>query len=189
LALSGGQYQFADVLFYGGKGKSQARVNLETVIKALDCSSRQVAVLDLHTGLGPYGHGELICDHAIGSEGMLTARCWFGDAATLPESGDSCSVPKYGLVDYAWHEVMGANSCYLTLEFGTYSLTELLRCLREDHLVRKPGQQPFSHPQSDAVRQQLLHQFYPVEVQWQTLVLLRARQVIQLACAGLFNDC
>ncbi|MGB3620225.1 MAG: DUF2817 domain-containing protein [Ketobacter sp.] len=189
LALSGGQYQFEEGLFYGGRGKSQARLNLEAIINELDCGNRQVALLDLHTGLGPYGHGELICDHPIGSQGMLTAQRWFGDAATLPEAGDSCSVPKQGLVDYAWHEVMGKNSCYLTLEFGTYPLAELLRCLREDHLIRKPGQQPFTHPQSDVVRQQLLRQFYPAEVQWQTLVLLRARQAIQLACAGLFNDC
>ncbi len=175
-------------MFYGGNRKSQARSNLEQVIAELDCANRQVAVLDLHTGLGPYGHGELICDHPIGSEGMLTAQRWFGASATLPESGDSCSVPKHGLVDYAWHQVMGANSCYLTLEFGTFPLSELLRCLREDHLVRKPGQQPFTDPRSETVRLQLLHQFYPAESQWQTLVLLRARQVIQLACAGLFNE-
>ena len=78
-------------------------------------------------------------------------------------------------------------SCYVTLEFGTYPIAELLRCLREDHRVRKPGQQPFAHPDSERVRQQLLKQFYPAEPQWQTLVLMRGRQVIQMACQGLMN--
>lgn len=188
LAASGGQYEFNDGLFFGGRGPSQARLNLETVIRELDCPSRRVVVLDLHTGLGPYGHGELICDHPLDSEGTDAARRWFGDAVTLPEAGDSCSVPKHGLVDYAWHQVMGAGSCYLTLEFGTYPLSELLRCLREDHVVRKPGAVQRQDAEAERVRQQLVHQFYPAESQWQTLVLLRARQVIQLACRGLLLD-
>jgi len=81
---------------------------------------------------------------------------------------------------------MGPRSCYVTLEFGTYPIAELLRCLREDHRVRKPGQQAASN-ESERVRLQLLKQFYPAQPQWQTLVLLRGRQVIQLACQGLMN--
>lgn len=185
LAVSGGQYEFADGLFYGGRDKSQARLNLERVLQHLDCGARDVAVIDLHTGLGPYGHGELICDHPLGSDGLATAQHWYGDAVTIPEGGDSCSVPKTGLVDYAFHEVMGPRSCYVTLEFGTYPITELLRCLREDHRVRKPGQPSLNLPDSERVREQLLKQFYPAEAQWQTLVLLRGRQVLQLACQGL----
>lgn len=188
LAVSGGQYEHADGLFYGGKAPCQARLNLEQVLQELDCAQRDVAVVDLHTGLGPYGHGELICDHALGSDGLTTAQRWYGDAVTIPEGGESCSVPKTGLVDYAFHNVMGPRSCYVTLEFGTYPIGELLRCLREDHMVRKPGQQPFPHPDSERVRTQLLKQFYPAEPQWQTLVLLRARQVMQLACQGLMNE-
>jgi len=187
LAVSGGQYEFADGLFYGGRDKSQARLNLERVLQHLDCGARDVAVIDLHTGLGPYGHGELICDHPPGSAGLATAQQWYGDAVTIPEGGDSCSVPKTGLVDYAFHEVMGPRSCYVTLEFGTYPITELLRCLREDHRVRKPGQPSLNLPDSERVREQLLKQFYPAEAQWQTLVLLRGRQVLQLACQGLMH--
>ena len=188
LAVSGGQYEFADGLFYGGTAKCQARLNLEAIIQELDCPNRDVAVVDLHTGLGPYGHGELICDHALESEGLATAKRWYGDAVTIPEGGDSCSVPKTGLVDYAFHAAMGARSCYVTLEFGTYPIAELLRCLREDHLIRKPGQQPFTHSDAERVRLQLLKQFYPAEPQWQTMVLLRGRQVIQMASQGLLND-
>jgi hypothetical protein len=188
LAVSGGQYEFSDGLFYGGTAKAQARLNMENVIDQLDCGNRNIAVIDLHTGLGPYGHGELICDHPLASPGLATAQRWFGDAVTIPEGGDSCSVPKTGLVDYAWHQKMGPKSCYVTLEFGTYPISELLRCLREDHAIRKPNQQPFHHPQSEYVSKQLRQLFYPSQTQWQTLVLLRARQVVQMAAQGLMND-
>lgn len=185
VAASGGQYEFPNGLFYGGSGPSQARRNLEWVLKQWDWSRREVAVIDLHTGLGPYGHGELICDHPLGSEGLRTARRWFGASVTVPEEGTSCSVPKLGLVDYAWHDIMGANSCYVTLEYGTYPIAGLLQTLREDHAVNTPGSYDWDDPERAAVRNQLRQHFYPAEPQWQTLVLLRARQVVQMACAGL----
>ena len=185
VAASGGQYEFAAGLFFGGSGPSQARRNMEWVLRQWDWGAREVAVIDLHTGLGPYGYGELICDHPLGSAGLETAQRWFGASVTVPESGDSCSVPKLGLLDYAWHGVLGANSCYVTLEYGTFPIAGLLQTLREDHARNKPGPYDWQDPERQAVRDRLRLHFYPAEPQWQTLVLLRARQVVQLACKGL----
>lgn len=185
VAASGGQYEFPGGLFYGGSGPSQARRNMEWLLGQWDWSQREVAVIDLHTGLGPYGHGELICDHPLQTEGLFTARRWYGDSVTVSEEGNSCSVPKLGLLDYAWHAVMGPNSCYVTLEYGTYPITGLLQTLREDHALNPPGPYDWHDPARAAVRQRLRRHFYPAEPRWQTLVLLRARQVIQMACAGL----
>lgn len=185
VAASGGQYEFPRGLFYGGHGPSQARRNLEWVLAQWDWAQREVAVIDLHTGLGPYGYGELICDHPLQSEGLQTARRWFGASVTVPEEGNSCSVPKLGLVDYAWHAILGRNSCYVTLEYGTYPIAGLLQTLREDHAVNTPGPYDWNDPARSAVRERLRRHFYPGEPQWQTLVLLRARQVVQMACAGL----
>lgn len=185
VAASGGQYEFPEGLFYGGSGPAQGRRNLEWVLSQWDWSNREVAVIDLHTGLGPYGYGELICDHPLQSEGLQTARRWFGASVTVPEEGNSCSVPKLGLVDYAWHAILGRNSCYVTLEYGTYPIAGLLQTLREDHAVNTPGPYDWQNPARSAVRERLRQHFYPGEPQWHTLVLLRARQVVQLACAGL----
>lgn len=185
LAVSGGQYQFPDGLFYGGTAPSQARINLERVIADVSHHQPDIAVLDLHTGLGPYGHGELICDHPEASAGLTAAQRWYGNAITMPGIGESCSVPKTGLVDYAWHEVMGDNSCYITLEYGTFPITELLGSLREDHRINKPGMMDYDSDNNRRVRERLIQHFYPAQAQWQTMVLLRARQVIQLACVGL----
>ncbi|HVL00072.1 MAG TPA: DUF2817 domain-containing protein [Dongiaceae bacterium] len=188
VAASGGQYEFADGLFFGGRAPAQARRNLEWVLQRWDWARRQVAVIDLHTGLGPYGYGELICDHPLNSEGLHSARRWFGASVTVPEEGNSCSVPKLGLVDYAWHAILGRNSCYVTLEYGTFPIAGLLRTLREDHAVRKPGPHDWYDPACVQVRDRLRLHFYPGESQWQTLVLLRARQVVQLACTGLLQN-
>src|SRR5690606_18679759 len=100
---------------------------------------RQLAVIDLHTGLGPYGHGEIICDHPAASVGTATAQRWYGEAVTLPELGTSFSAPKLGLMDYGWHAIMGDKSCFVTLEFGTGSTERLFRVLLDDHALHAQG--------------------------------------------------
>ena len=91
-------------------------------------------------------------------------------------------------MDYAWHDRLGDSSCYVTLEYGTFPIAGLLQTLREDHALNKPGDVGWHDPRRQAVRDRLRRHFYPAEPQWQTLVLLRARQVVQLACAGLMQS-
>ena len=53
--------------------------------------AERVAVVDLHTGLGPFGVGELIASHPDPS-GKARLADWYGDY-TVPEEGTSVSVP------------------------------------------------------------------------------------------------
>lgn len=184
LAVSGGQYEFPEGLFFGGRQPSQARRWVESLFEHFALAGRDMAVVDIHSGLGPYGYGELICDHPLDSAGLHTAQRWYGDSVTMPEAGTSSSVPKSGLLDYAWHERMSARSCYITLEFGTYSLEELFNTLRQDHLLhRRPVD--WHHPDTQRVKAALRRQFYPDQRQWQELTLARGRQVLAMAAAGL----
>ncbi|MGZ4999685.1 MAG: DUF2817 domain-containing protein, partial [Methylomonas sp.] len=120
-AISGGQYRDPDGPFYGGQGPAHGRRVCEALIDRYALGERRLAVIDLHTGLGPYGYGEIICDHDPNSAGAGVARQWYGDSVTLPLAGTSSSVPKLGLLDYLWQAIMDQYSCYVTLEFGTFS--------------------------------------------------------------------
>ncbi|MDD5275572.1 MAG: DUF2817 domain-containing protein, partial [Methylovulum sp.] len=124
-AISAGQYTDPAGPFYGGHTPAHGRLVTEALISHYALHQRDLAVLDLHTGLGPYGYGEIICDHAPESTGAAVASRWYGDSVTLPLLGTSSSVPKHGLLDYAWHRIMNARSCYITLEYGTYRTFEL----------------------------------------------------------------
>ncbi len=95
--------------------------------------------MDVHTGLGPFGYGEVICDHDPGTAGATTARTWYGENCTMPALGTSGSVPKSGLLNYAWRAIMGANSCYVTLEFGTRPLAALSSLLLEEAALWRGG--------------------------------------------------
>lgn len=185
LAMSGGQYQYADGLFYGGTQPSPSRLHLEQIINDYQLQQRQqVAVIDIHSGLGPFGYGEVICDHPPGSAGVERARQWYGDSVTEPALGSSTSVPKQGLIDYLWQQQIPERLCFVTLEFGTYSIARMFEVLRHDHyLHRKPVDWLASETQQ--VKQSMRQMFYPDSADWQEMVLMRGRQCVLQALQGL----
>jgi predicted deacylase len=190
LALSGGQYQFADGLFYGGTGASQSRLNLEQIIADFALQKRQrVAVIDIHTGLGPFSYGEVICDHPPASTGVRLAKKWYGDSVTEPALGSSTSVPKLGLIDYLWHQLLAEKVCFVTLEFGTYSIAEMFEVLRQDHFLHRnrlhTGTVDWTADETRQVKQAIRRIFYPGTADWQEMVLLRGRQCVRQALQGL----
>lgn len=185
-AITSGQYSHPDGLFYGGKAPTWSRRTLESVSADYGLADRSgLCVIDLHTGLGPYGYGELICDHPPASKPVSYARQWFGDSVTEPLCGTSTSGPKRGLTDYFWHRLVEDRGCMLTLEFGTYPFDEILTALCADHWLHAQGGIDWSAPHARAIKTRLRHAFYPAQADWQEMVLFRGRQVVRHALAGL----
>jgi len=188
IAISGGQYHDPSGPFYGGRKPAHGRRVVETLIADYRLGERRLGVIDVHTGLGEWGNGEIICDHPPGSDGAVTAVCWYGDKCTLPALGTSSSVPKTGLLDYAWHAVMPAGSCYITLEYGTYKTQELFDVLLEDHRFwAEHDAAAADHPQHTALVEHMRAHFCPNDPEWRRQVLLQARRTIRQAMDGLLS--
>jgi Protein of unknown function (DUF2817) len=182
MAISGGQYTDPTWPFYGGKKPAHGRIVTEDLTHQYKLHERDLAVIDLHSGLGPYGYGEIICDHNPTSPGVRVAQHWYGDSVTLPALGTSSSVPKIGLMDYMWHAIMNERSCHVTLEFGTYPTDQLFEVLLRDHqLWAQPDNLQERLEHSKLMRQH----FCPNDDAWKAMVLFRARQVIDQALQGL----
>jgi len=181
-AISAGQYSDPAGPFYGGLAPAHGRLVVEDLMRKYSLQQRDLAVIDLHTGLGSFGYGEIICDHQPDSQATKVARLWYGDSVTLPLLGTSSSVPKLGLLDYAWHAIMNERSCYITLEFGTYRTDQLFEVLLRDH-------QLWAQSDNDLARRehsQLMRQhFCPNDQAWKEMVLFRGRQVINQALRGI----
>ena len=187
LAVSGGQYQFSDGLFFGGTEPSRSRLHLEELFLKYDLNAREkIAVVDIHTGLGPFAYGELICDHAPDSVGLRWAREWFGESVTEPAAGTSSSVPKHGLIDYLWQRKLHDKVCFVTLEYGTYSVDEMFEVLRQDHLLHR-GSVDWQGEETKRIKSRIRKFFYPETTDWQEMVLLRGRQVLKQAIRGLMS--
>ena len=108
---------------------------------------------------------------------------------TRREPRTSTSVPKWGLLDYAWHVALGDRGCYVTLEFGTYSVDQMFAVLREENYFRqKFSRDGVVSTQLQAVRQRLRDYFFPDKNDWKEMVLFRSGQVLMQALEGLRAD-
>lgn len=182
IAVSGGQYSDPNGPFFGGTAPAHGRLVSEKLISRHGLAERDLGVIDLHSGLGPYGYGEIICDHPPGSPGITVAQRWYGDAVTLPALGTSSSVPKWGLMDYLWHRTMNARSCHVTLEFGTYATDDLFNVIRKDHQLWAQTDNP---AERTSHCRRMKHHFCPDDNAWKASILFRARQVVAQALEGL----
>ncbi|MGB0669972.1 MAG: M14 family metallopeptidase [Rhodospirillales bacterium] len=187
-SVTAGQYSQPDGLFYGGKAPTRARRLVERLIADYALGERaSVAVLDIHTGLGPYGYGEIICDHAPGSLPARRGRDWFGPSMTEPALGTSTSGIKAGLMDYGWHRALGDQGLFVTLEFGTTPSDVVIDALRGDNWLHRRGSVDWTQDDTLRVKQAMLEAFRPYRADWRDLILFRGRQVIDQAITGLLS--
>jgi len=188
-ALSAGQYRHPHGLFYGGVAASWSRRLCEQVCVDYALAGRtQVALIDFHTGLGPFGYGEPICDHPPGSRGAQLAQQWYGQSVTEPALGSSSSVAKHGLSDYGWQELVGEPLVFIALEFGTYPFAQMIDALRGDHWLHAQCAVDWHSPDTQPIKAAMRRFFYPATDDWQEMVLWRSAMVIRQSLAGLASD-
>ncbi len=185
-ALTGGQYTHPTGLFYGGTQPSWSALALRKILESLR-SMRRVAVLDLHTGLGPTGYGEPILV-ARSRADLERARKWYGSDVRDLSAGDSVSAQVVGSVADGVGSVLGgADVTYVALEFGTRPMDEVLTALRADHWMHAYGSGADSKVK-ESIRQQLRDAFYCENPAWQAAVYGRTADFVSRACRGLGED-
>ena len=184
VASSSGQYTHPDGGFYGGAGPTWARRTSEAILAEYLPHARTVAIVDMHTGLGPYGYGEPICNHAPGGERVRRARAWWGDSVTEPLLGTSSSQEKWGLTEFGYERCLAhADIAFVALEFGTYPEARGVAVLRDEQWLHAHGD-PLG-AEADAIRAATRDHFYPPHDDWKEMVLFRAWQVWRQGLAGL----
>ncbi len=187
VAHSSGQYTHPDGIFYGGTGPTWARRTSEAILAEYLSRARTVAIVDMHTGLGPYGYGEPICNHAPGSERVLRARRWWGDSVTEPLLGTSSSQEKWGLTEFGYERSLAhADIAFVALEFGTYSQAQGNAVLRADQWLHRCASG--ADPRAARIKSAIRDHFYPPHDDWKELVLFRSLQVWRQALEGMARD-
>lgn len=175
-AVSEGQYDHADGLFYGGRAPVWSNDTWRRVVREEAGGSKEVIAIDLHTGLGPSGVGEAIfsgpdADHQL-------ARALFGDDVTSISAGTSTSAMVGGtVVDGAREELDRGRLTMITLEYGTRPLQAVLEALRADNWLYVHGQveSPLGHRIKGAIRDA----FYVDESAWRKSVVERFLSLVE----------
>lgn len=185
-ARSSGQYRHPTGMFFGGFGPTAARQTLERIVSDYGIESRSfVLVIDYHTGLGPYGYGELQCEQASGMSGYQRARDIFGLSVTSPDLGTSSAVVLNGTQDDYWQRLLGDRHVYVCLEFGTYPPEAGRPVMRADHWLYAYGQTEIETAVGYKIRERVKQHFYPDREDWKEMVLFRCRQVHRQMIEGL----
>jgi len=181
-AVSSGQYQYPGGIFFGGNTPSWSNDMFQSFLDNYLADKTVVGTIDFHTGLGPYGYGELI---AIGSapQKALAAK-WYADQVTDPEAGTSTSAPLDGMVAHAMVETLTeAELAFITIEFGTYDINTVLTALRGDNWLYQKGD--LDSEIGATIKRDIRTAFYPDTDDWKLSVWSRASAVVQMALNGI----
>lgn len=177
-ARKSGQYKHSHSVFFGGIAPTWSRLTLQQIVIDYRLAERAfTGIVDYHTGLGPFGYGEPICGHKSGSIGLGRVRSMYGESVGVPELGTSSSIPLHGTSREMWDRLLGDAYTYVALEFGTFSPDHGLRALRADHWLHWQGEVVWDGEQTQKIKAQLRHQFFPEFDDWKEMVIWRSRQV------------
>lgn len=183
-AISGGQYRHASGLFYGGNGPTWSHLTLRRVLQQHAQQCRRLGWIDLHTGLGPNGHGEMIWAGPDDAAAIARGRKWWGPEVTSVYDGSSSSALLSGLMfNAALEECAQAEYTGIAMEYGTEPVPEVMGSLRGDHWLHL-------HPETGATQAQAIHKrtrdaFYTDTDQWKTRIVEQGLVAARKALVGL----
>jgi len=183
-----GQYAHPDGLFFGGHFATWSNQTLHEIARRQLAGAGRVVVIDLHTGLGPYGQGEIILSEPEQNPAYQRAVAWWGAARVKStESGESVSSQLSGTVKLAFTRMLvGAEVTAVGLEFGTSPPLEVFKALREENWLHQ--QAGDNHPQAARIKQQFLKMFYPDDDLWKQNLWEQGELVVRQALAGLEDE-
>jgi Protein of unknown function (DUF2817) len=187
-AVSRGQHEFADGMFFGGTQPSWSNKALREVLQTHGRRATRIAWVDVHTGLGPSGVGERIFSGRDDKAAFERARAWWDSGGktlvTSLHDGSSVSALLTGMMFNAvYTECPQAEYTGMAIEFGTLALLETLQALRaEQWLNRHPEASPELARQ---IREQVKAAFYTDTDAWKEAVVQQSRDALVQAADGL----
>jgi hypothetical protein len=184
-AMSLGQHVYEDGLHYGGTEPAWSNLTFRKILKQYAARVRELASIDIHTGLGPYGVGERIFasfDEAVLERGTR----WWGELTSVT-TGTSNSIPLTGPIQTALHEECAqATHVGICLEYGTWPMARVSAAMRAEHWLHRHGST--NAAKAAAIRYEMKDAFFPDDEDWMQAVWQQGVQACQQALRGLDED-
>ncbi len=184
-AYNGGQYDFPDGVFYGGRREQWSNQAFRAAIAEHVAGAKAAALIDLHTGIGGWCEHVFLCFHAPGSPAWERARRWWGERAVNRQGSTHKALAVYkGLLIDAFVDLLpGVETTATAIEFGTRSRVEMQKaslslCWLRRHADRDPAL-------AERVRADYVEAFYPSAPEWREAVLKASEVFLCQAVAGL----
>lgn len=177
--ISGGQYEHPTGIFYGGTGPTWSNRWLNEFLTRRLAAVDRAVILDLHTGLGPWGHGELISFERPGSPGLARQKDWWTGVVSL-YGGSSVSAEIAGdWVGTVAALVPDVEVTGVAIEYGTVDPISVMQGLRADAVLHAHGDP--RGPDAAAIRAHVRSAFLDDDPEWLQQCWPRYRDVVTSA--------
>ena len=194
-AVSGGQHEYPQGLFYGGVEPTWSNKTLRQALAKHVLGVKKVAWIDLHTGLGPSGVGERISS-AKDDRTMQRTKDWWGGLQadgnyqtpiTSFLDGSSSSAPVTGvLLNVAKDVFPQAESTSIVMEYGTQPPLQISAAMRAENWLHHNPKHPLATPAlAKKIKQDMLDAFFTDTDAWKGQIISQARQAMFQAVDGL----
>lgn len=182
-AITGGQYSHPLGLFYGGDQPTWSRRTQTGIFEHYLRGAGRIAIIDYHTGLGPWGFGEQIMVDTPQSANFKRAVSWYGGSVKSSVAGGestSADIAGDGL-SFAASSLGPAEVTALALEFGTKPFVTVLNTVRADAWLHAYGD-PLS-PEGRVIKAEIRDAFFGDTDDWKGMIagqsLLTTRQALK----------
>jgi hypothetical protein len=178
-AVTHGQYSHPQGLFYGGHFEVWSNQLLRSLTKKHLTNCSRVTVVDLHTGLGSYGKGEVVVDAAEDDPVFgRSVSTWGVERVKSTISGASVSSLLVGTINQAFVDMLPTSEVTAVgLEFGTLPTMTVFNALRAENWLHHHGDLGSRH--ADEIKEALLRAFYPDNDAWKERVMEQGRDVVE----------
>lgn len=183
-AVTGGQWNDPQGVFYGGQSPTWSRRTLTAILTKRLQRARYVAILDYHTGIGPYGCCERIVPAPSGDGSIARAAAWFGVGNTHPGDEASASAAVRGdSLTGAARLLPHVQVTAMALEFGVAPLWTMLNAVRADCWLHAHGR--LNSERADSIKAQLKAAFCADDPVWEGMVLGQSLSICRQALTAL----
>ena len=184
-AVSAGQYRHPLGIFFGGSEPVWSQRTLESIVRRHLATAERVAILDLHTGLGEFGHGELIASHPDDLGKARLDACF--DDYRIPSEGTSVSADVQGdVLDAMVSWLPGVAVAGVAIEWGTVDIVAVSDALRADAWLHAHSD-PLGR-EAAPIKEQIRAAFAPDDPRWAEMVFDRFVAIRERAVDGLVGS-
>ncbi|MGN6819857.1 MAG: DUF2817 domain-containing protein [Sphingomonas sp.] len=189
-ALTGGQFDEPTGLNFGGRAPAWSNRMVTEHLPPLLASSKKVAFVEWHTGLGEFGELCYICMHPPQSDAYERVCSWIGEDGKASFSaafeGDGL-LPTYNGLFSSWlpNAAPLAEWAGLVVEVGTFDNPTVWDALRTDRWL-KFGRGVSSRTREE-LRRVVIEGLYPSSSDWRRNAITGGRSVQKRLLSGLLE--
>lgn len=183
-ALSGGQYNHPKGVYFGGVAPSWSHLTLKSLLSGVMAGAARFGCIDMHTGLGPEGHGEIITESDPSSDHYRRLEAILPGEICSTSDGSSVSAKLSGTMDTALLGLAGDRwSAIMALEFGTVDTMSVFRASQASSWLHVHGDR--EGPEAGEIRRQSRAAFYVETDSWKRAIWTRGTEVFDRTAAAL----